>query len=301
VSSPDLPESAIRFAEFAVDFEAGELHRNGAKVKLQGQPFEILALLLKRPGRVVTREELRRQLWPTDTFVDFEHGLNAAVNRLREALGDSAEEPRFIETVPRRGYRFIAPLNNGPATSIATLSDVGLESATATLDPRLSAARLSEKRQTERSGPRCAVLAGAVLLSAALLGYIFTRPSSPPRVVRYLQLTSDTLGKSAAYANELPSPLVTDGSRLYFMEGPLGVARLAQVSTAGGDTVLFPAPFRIRRVLDISPNRHELLVSTSGERLQAENPLMVLPLPVGSPHRLDGLLARIIHEKWSGV
>jgi Tol biopolymer transport system component/DNA-binding winged helix-turn-helix (wHTH) protein len=111
LASPDVPESVVRFGQFAADLEAGELRRDGMKVKLQGQPFEVLALLLKRPGRVVTREELRRRLWPSDTFVDFEHGLNAAVNRLREALGDSAEEPRFIETVPRRGYRFVAAGN----------------------------------------------------------------------------------------------------------------------------------------------------------------------------------------------
>lgn len=111
MSSPDLSESVVRFGEFAADLENGELSRNGTKVKLRGQPFEILALLLKRPGRVVTREELRQRLWPSDTFVDFEHGLNAAVNRLRDALDDSAEEPRFIETLPRRGYRFIAPID----------------------------------------------------------------------------------------------------------------------------------------------------------------------------------------------
>jgi len=105
------PETTIRFAEFAVDLEAGELLRNGTKLKLRGQPFEILALLLRQPGRIVTREELRRRLWPSDTFVDFEHSLNAAVNRLREALGDSAEDPSYIETVPRRGYRFIASVD----------------------------------------------------------------------------------------------------------------------------------------------------------------------------------------------
>ena len=91
--SPGPSEFAIRFGEFAADLEAGELYRNGTKVRLQGQPFQILALLLKRPGRIVSREELRRELWPTDTFVDFEHGLNAAVNRLRDAFGDSAENP----------------------------------------------------------------------------------------------------------------------------------------------------------------------------------------------------------------
>ena len=110
VSSSDLPGSAVRFGEFIADLEAGELHRNGTKIKLQGQPFEILTLLLKRPGRVVTREELRQRLWSNDTFVDFEHGLNAAVNRLREALTDSADEPHYIETVPRRGYRLIMPI-----------------------------------------------------------------------------------------------------------------------------------------------------------------------------------------------
>jgi DNA-binding winged helix-turn-helix (wHTH) protein len=113
VISPDRPASVMRFGEFTADLETGERHNNGTNVKLQGQPFEILALLLKHPGRIVTRDEVRRQLWPTDTFVDFEHGLNAAVNRLREALGDSAEEPRYIETVPRRGYRFITPIEGG--------------------------------------------------------------------------------------------------------------------------------------------------------------------------------------------
>src|SRR5207253_10535991 len=117
MSSPHPLGSTIRFGEFTADLEAQDLFRNGSKVRLQGQAFEILAVLLERPGRVVTREELRRRLWPSDTFVDFEHGLNAAVNRLREALGDSSEEPRLIETIPRRGYRFIAPLDEHPPVS----------------------------------------------------------------------------------------------------------------------------------------------------------------------------------------
>jgi Tol biopolymer transport system component/DNA-binding winged helix-turn-helix (wHTH) protein len=98
----------IRFSIFELDLNAGELRRNGAKVKIQEQPFRILATLLERPGEIVTKEELRGKLWPADTFVDFDHGLNAAVRRLREALGDSAETPRFVETVARRGYRFIS-------------------------------------------------------------------------------------------------------------------------------------------------------------------------------------------------
>ena len=97
----------IRFGNFEVDLQSGELRRKGLKVKLQGQPFQILTMLLEHPGEVVTREELRLKLWPADTFVDFDHSLNAAVKRLREALGDSAETPIFVETLARRGYRFI--------------------------------------------------------------------------------------------------------------------------------------------------------------------------------------------------
>src|SRR5215471_21452597 len=93
------PEGRVRFGVFEADLAAGELRRRGLKVKLQDRPFQVLALLLSRPSQVVTREELRQALWPADTFVDFDNGINTAVNRLREALGDSADNPRFIETV----------------------------------------------------------------------------------------------------------------------------------------------------------------------------------------------------------
>src|SRR5262250_54919 len=100
-----------RFSVFELDLRAGELRRNGLKVKLQEQPFQVLALLLEKPGEVVTRDDLRQRLWPGDTFVDFDHSLNAAIRRLRDALGDSAENPTFVETVARRGYRFLAPVS----------------------------------------------------------------------------------------------------------------------------------------------------------------------------------------------
>lgn len=104
----------IRFGVFELDAESGELRKQGLKVKLQEQPFQILQILLEHPGKVVTREELQQRIWPADTFVDFDQGLYNATKRLREALGDSADTPRYIETLSRRGYRFIAPLN-GPA------------------------------------------------------------------------------------------------------------------------------------------------------------------------------------------
>ncbi|MCL6564988.1 MAG: winged helix-turn-helix domain-containing protein [Acidobacteriia bacterium] len=107
----------VRFGVFQVDLEARELRRHGLRIKLQEKPFQVLALLLEHRGQVVTREELREKLWPADTFVDFDHSVNTAVNKLREALGDSAENPRFIETIPRRGYRFIAPVEVVEATA----------------------------------------------------------------------------------------------------------------------------------------------------------------------------------------
>src|SRR5438132_12976614 len=100
----------LRFGTFEVDVYAGELRKQGVRIKLQEQPFRVLTLLLQRPGEVVTREELRSSTWTADTFVDFDNSLNTSINKLREALGDSADSPRFIETLPRRGYRFIAPV-----------------------------------------------------------------------------------------------------------------------------------------------------------------------------------------------
>ncbi len=108
-----------RFGVFEVDLRSGELYKHGIRLKLQDQPFQVLALLLEHPGEVVTREELRQKLWPADTFVDFDTGLNSAIKKLRDALSDSAEEPRYIETLPRRGYRFIARVENGASPAPA--------------------------------------------------------------------------------------------------------------------------------------------------------------------------------------
>src|SRR6478672_6837831 len=101
MSLPAESQPLIRFGEFQLDLDAAELRSNGSKTSLQGQPLQILVVLLENPGRLVTREELKKKLWPSDTFVDFDQSLNRAVNRLREALGDSAENPRFVETLPR--------------------------------------------------------------------------------------------------------------------------------------------------------------------------------------------------------
>src|ERR1700751_1331806 len=118
-SLPAGASETLRVGVFAVDRKTRELRRNGVKVRLQDQPLQILLTLLERPGEVVTREELRGRLWPDDTFVDFEHSINTAVRRLRDALGDSAENPRFVETVARRGYRFLAPVSRPSEVSAA--------------------------------------------------------------------------------------------------------------------------------------------------------------------------------------
>jgi DNA-binding winged helix-turn-helix (wHTH) protein len=141
----------IRFGLFEVDPRSGELRKNGARVKLQQQPFQMLVILLRRPGEIVTREELREQLWPADTFVDFDHSLNAAIKRLRDALGESAENPIYIETLARRGYRFNAPVQSVPA---ATSVPAG-------------SARVSQQR-TARSALYAP--AGAAFVVALLLG-----------------------------------------------------------------------------------------------------------------------------------
>ncbi len=119
----------IRFPGFELNLNSGELFNHGRKVKLQSQPFDLLVVLLERAGELVTREELRQQIWPSDTTVDFGHGLNRAINKAREALGDSAESPYFIETLPRRGYRFIGTVekeNSLPPAPDAMPSDAGI-------------------------------------------------------------------------------------------------------------------------------------------------------------------------------
>ena len=100
----------VRFGMFELDNDAGELRREGTRIRLQEQPLQILQILPEQPGKIITREELRQKIWPSYTFVDFDHGINNAIKRLREALGDIAETPRYIETLPRRGYRFIGKI-----------------------------------------------------------------------------------------------------------------------------------------------------------------------------------------------
>src|SRR5947208_12975604 len=108
-------ESLFQFGVFELDLQAGELRKRGIRIKIQEQPLQILGLLIECPGEVATREQIQRKLWRGDTFVDFDNAINGAVRRMRDALGDNSENPRFVETVARHGYRFIAPVNRHPA------------------------------------------------------------------------------------------------------------------------------------------------------------------------------------------
>lgn len=154
---PMPPATRKHFGTFDVDPATGELRRDGLKLKLQEKPFQMLAMLLERPGEVVTREALRERLWPAGTFVDFDHGLNTATKKLRQALGDSAENPRFIETLARRGYRFIAPVSSTPAS-----------------EPSIVARRM----QFTRRG--AVVLSAAGVLVAVVTAIVLSRQSDAP-------------------------------------------------------------------------------------------------------------------------
>ena len=131
MGQPQNSAEIVAFGIYEANLRTGELRRSGLKVKLQEKPFQILSILLEKRGDLVTRDELRERLWPSDTFVDFDHGLNTAVNKLREVLGDSASNPRFIETLPRRGYRFIGEVRQDNSTAPLAEQRVGeLEQAT---------------------------------------------------------------------------------------------------------------------------------------------------------------------------
>ena len=128
----------LRFGVFEADLAAGELRKNGTRIRLQEQPFQVLAALLQHAGQVVTRDDLRASIWPADTFVDFDHSLNTAVNKIREALGDSASSPRFVETLARRGYRFIAAVDGGAPENDPRKNDAATSpAAEITLHPEL--------------------------------------------------------------------------------------------------------------------------------------------------------------------
>jgi Tol biopolymer transport system component/DNA-binding winged helix-turn-helix (wHTH) protein len=188
----------LRFGTFEVDLRSGELRKNGLKVRLTGQPFQILVILLERPGELVTREEVQKRLWPGGTFVDFDRGLNAAINRVREALGDSAENPRFVETLPRRGYRFI-----GQVEGLPPASSTGPQ-------PAANGQRNGSVRRSWKIGiaPGLVILLTAFSLLFPAIARRFLRQSQPQLL--------ETVPLTALPGQEISPSFSPDGSQVAF-------------------------------------------------------------------------------------
>jgi TolB-like protein/DNA-binding winged helix-turn-helix (wHTH) protein/Tfp pilus assembly protein PilF len=170
MGTPATVTRILHFGVFEVDLKACELRKHGLRLKLPEQPFQILSVLLENPGEIVTRDELRSRLWPGDTFVDFDHGLNNAVMRLREVLGDSSESPRFVETIPRRGYRFIAPVAGPflPAASTTQAEELNRQIPAEVTKPQLPEAATAEVR-SEAAGRHWPPITRLVVVSVAIL------------------------------------------------------------------------------------------------------------------------------------
>ena len=264
-----MPETeantVVQFGVFEADLRAGELRRNGARVRLQDQPFQVLAFLLERPGKLVTREELQARLWPADTFVDFDHGLNAAIKRLRDALGDSAENPRFVETLARRGYRLLVPVNPAPLEIIPapqTLPRAWQESSTA-----------SQPRRRWR----LPLAAAAVLLAGISAGW-----HAGHRSAASIRFTERRLTGNPENDPVLSAAISPDGRYLAFADR----AGLFLRVVANGEThpVVLPDSLRPSHVNWFPDGSHVLLTSASSP---SEKPsLWSASVFGGSPQKL---------------
>ena len=280
-------DAKLRFDVYEADPRSGELRKHGIRIPLEDRPFRALLILLSHANELVTREELQKRLWPSDVFIDFDHGLNTAIRKIRRALNDNADEPRFIETIGRHGYRFLARVEQkaGIAPEQASVEsaipkpfivpEVAQEAAVAVEPPS------PEIQRTYAVRPRAilAITAGALLL---LLAYVF-RPAMPvPRVGRIVQLTKSGL----AWHQE---PLYTDGPRVYYQSvGPQATNwQLRQVLLNGNEDTpagIPPVRFRIR---GLSPDDTEFVAISHGE----PSAVWTLPVANGSPRRVGNLVA----------
>jgi Tol biopolymer transport system component/DNA-binding winged helix-turn-helix (wHTH) protein len=271
----------FRFGLYEVDLATMQLRKSGIKIKLQDQPFQILTLLLERPGEIVTREELQKRLWPEDTFVVFDVGLNSAVKKLRQALADDSGNPRFIETLYRRGYRFLAPVEAGfPARPSIPGSD-GHNSEMARMRVEIGERALAQERPPARvTGNKKKLLAiclvAASIALAAYLGFRL-RPPQPAQIAGYLQITHDGRQKFG---------MTTDGERLFIeAHGEGGRFMVEEVSAMGGESAPLPIPFENVSLSGIAKDGSSLF-ATNIKNTAGPTATWVLPLPVGAPQQL---------------
>jgi TolB-like protein/DNA-binding winged helix-turn-helix (wHTH) protein/Tfp pilus assembly protein PilF len=232
MKNPTLPATSLRFGTYEFDLRSGELRKHGIRIKLQEQPSQILAILLEHRGEMVTREQLQHRLWPSDTFVDFDHSLNTAVMRLREALSDSSENPRFIETLPRRGYRFMAPVEEKSSSvseptpaqtvevGVSQSPDSKVGSTSAALLPAFSATAAKSEKRVRR--PMLVALSVLAIVLAGVFGF------------RYLKRPSPTTGPSSQLTSLVVLPfenLSADKDQAYFADGMTDelIAHLAKI------------------------------------------------------------------------
>ena len=285
------PKVSLRFGLYQVDLLPGVLFRQGVRVKLQEQPFRILALLLQKPGEIVTREDLRQELWPEGTHVNFDGSLNAALKKLRAALQDDAENPRFIETVPRQGYRFLAPVQSvqgSPAVAVLSPNDSSQTSDETLevrmhLQPEFSPERAAELSKERRKAELAAKWTDITLLSCAIvfgswLLFFIVYPVPRPSVERMTRITN------AGGIDEWGG-IVSDGTRIFFLERDGGHWNLMQTSVEGGNAEKLAAPFENTRIFAISPDHSQFLIGQFTRR-DDEMPLWLWPVQGGQPRRM---------------
>lgn len=292
VEHQEKTASRFRFGLFEADSDSGELRKSGIRIRLQAQPFRVLICLLERPGEVVTREEIQQRLWGTGTIVDFDHSLGTAINKLREALGDSAENPRFIETLARRGYRFLAPV-----AAVANHHDEHLslradfEAAHGAAPPTLPGAASDRDPHSVWFRLLIATLAAVTLLAVGFFAGFRTHSTrlAPPLLT---QITfSGRVSPGDPLFESFPGT-ATDGSRIYFPEIENGRAILAEALIADGETATLPLPDELAApsLGDISPDGSRLLLRNH-LATAPEQALWVVSTIGGTARRIPGILA----------
>ena len=281
----------FRFGLFEADADSGELRKSGTRIRLQAQPFRVLVCLLERPGEVVTREEMQQRLWGTDTIVDFDHSLGTAINKLRESLGDSAENPRFIETLARRGYRFIAPVTVVESRHDERPLHIFEPEAAAFAPATADAAPSAAAHHRVRLRPFAIALVAVLLLVLGYLAGSAMHPTStaPPLIS---QVTfSGRVSPGDPLFESFPGT-ATDGSRIYFQQIENGRGVLAQALIADGESTTLPLPDELAApsLGDISPDGSRLLLRNH-LATAPEQALWIVSTIGGAARKIPGILA----------